>query len=543
MSELWWQECVVYHIYVRSFQDSNNDGIGDIGGIIQRLDYLEKLGVDAIWLSPIFASPNADYGYDVSNYYEIQEEYGTLEQFYELIESAHAKGIRVILDLVLNHTSHKHQWFLESRKSKEGPYSSYYIWSDTIPNNWMGAFGGKAWTYDKRRGQYYMHSFLKQQPDLNWKNPDVVASLHTMIGYWLDRGVDGFRLDVINSIVKDEALRNNPKILGHRMRTYDMQRHIFDRNRPEAHKYLRLLRRFVDTWKEKMLVGEIMVEHPGEPELAASYLGATHDELHLSFDFSLAYTKFNAQRWRLVAMRWYEAIGSHRVPTWVLNNHDLPRFTKKVRGDEQKLKLAALFLLTQRGAVFLYYGEELGLPNSKIWPSDLKDPLGKRYWPFHGGRDLCRGPMIWTTGPGNGFSTAEPWIEMASSANYYSVENQELEAYSLLAFYRSLIALRKSDAVLRRGVCSFIEHRSADLLVYTRVLENSMRLIILNIGRRVQFVSVQTLLGLEKVGGRCLFSTHEGLEEGKDFSADLVLAPFQGSVYEVGDQSLKSRSS
>lgn len=533
MEYQWWQEGVFYHIYVRSFQDSDADGIGDLKGLINRLPYLKELGIDGIWLSPIFSSPNADFGYDVSDYLSIQNEYGTLEDVKILLKEAHQLNIKVLFDLVLNHTSIEHQWFVESKKSKDNSYSDYYIWSDEIPNNWMGAFGGRAWSFCKERNQYYMHSFLREQPDLNWRNQEMVDELFNMVRYWLDLGVDGFRLDVINSIVKDESLRNNPKIIGSRPRPYDLQRHIFDRNRPESHHRVRQLRKVMDEYENRMLIGEIMVELPGEPELAASYLGIDSDELHLSFDFSLAYARFSAVHWKRIAKRWYEAVGRKRWPAWVLNNHDLPRFSEKVRGDLDKLKLAALFLLTQRGAIFLYYGEELGLPNSRIHPKKMQDPLGRKYWPFHRGRDLARGPMIWSTGVGSGFTDGEPWLDVAKSANYYSVENQNLEEHSLLNFYRNIIAMRKEDEVLRRGACTFLDCNNPKILSYTRVLDREQRLVVLNMSRNSQYCVIAEFLVKEEGAIRPLFSTHViEVSEGSGGSR-YELAPYQGIIFEV----------
>ncbi len=532
MAADWWQDCVVYQIYPRSFQDSNGDGIGDIPGIIQRLDYLQSLKVDAIWLSPIFLSPMADFGYDVSDYCAIDPVFGTMGDVESLLQEAHARSIRVIFDMVLNHTSKEHPWFIQGRESADAETSDFYIWSDTIPNNWHAAFGGRAWTYDNKRKQYYLHSFLPDQPDLNWRNPKAVDAIFSQLSFWLDKGVDGFRLDVINCIVKDEALRNNPKIIGSRPRPYDMQRHIFDRNRPESHQKLKMMRKLIDSYEQRMLVGEIMVELPGEPELAASFLGRFQDELNLCFDFSLAYTRFSALKWKRVAKRWYEAVGRHRVPTWVLNNHDIPRIINRLRGNESKARLAALFLLTQRGAIFLYYGEELGLPNSKVARTSMHDPLGKRYWPFHPGRDPQRGPMIWNTGEGNGFSTGLSWLPTAKAANRYSVENQELESDSMLHMYRRLIALRKEDEVLRNGVCSFLDATSVHILAYCREVEDDQRLILLNMSAKRQTFKVPQL---NKSDVKCerIFDTaaltKEPLVQGGEFS----LEAYQGCIYRL----------
>lgn len=534
MTTNWWQDCVVYQIYPRSFQDSNGDGIGDIPGIIQRLDYLQSLMIDAIWLSPIFLSPMADFGYDVSDYCTVDPVFGTEVDVQLLINEAHKRNIRILFDMVLNHTSIEHAWFIESRQSRDNEKSNFYIWSDTIPNNWYAAFGGRAWTYDTNRKQYYLHSFLPQQPDLNWRNPKVVEAVFEQLAFWLDKGIDGFRLDVINCIIKDEALRNNPKIIGSRPRPYDMQRHIFDRNRPESHQKLKMMRKFIDKYDQRMLVGEILVEMPGEPELAASYLGLHHDELHLCFDFSLAYTRFSAARWKKVAKRWYEAVGKHRVPTWVLNNHDLPRIISRLHGNEEKARLAAMFLLTQRGAIFLYYGEELGLPNSKISRSAMHDPLGKRYWPFHPGRDPERGPMIWNTGEGNGFTTGESWLAFAKAANRYSVENQELETESMLHFYRRLLALRKKDEVLRNGLCSFVDTNNTHILAYCREIEADQRLILLNMSAKQITCSIP-MLQVKDMQCEIMFATDGVRPEQIESPHAITIGGYQGRIYRLVD--------
>ncbi len=526
MKMRWWEDCVVYQIYPRSFQDSNGDGIGDLRGILKRLDYLSMLGIDAIWISPIFISPMADYGYDISDYRSIDPIYGTLDDVDLLLKEAHARNIKIIFDMVLNHTSIEHPWFIESRKSKTNDKSEFYIWSDTIPNNWQGAFGGKAWTFDEQRGQYYMHSFLKEQPDLNWRKGEVVDAVFKMLAFWLDRGIDGFRLDVINCIVKDETFRNNPKVVGSRPRPYDMQRHIFDRNRPETHARLRRMRKLLDSYPDKMMVGEIMVENPGEPELASSYLGRDGDELHLAFDFSLTQTPFHAQPWKRNAKRWSEAVGINRVPTWVLNNHDTTRLISRLGGNIAKAKLAALFLLTQRGAIFLYYGEEIGLPNSKVPKSRLEDPLGKRYWPFHPGRDPERGPMIWSTSKGYGFSDGKSWLPFANHADKYAVENQMTDKNSMLSCYRELISLRKGDITLKKGITTYLDTKNTHVMVYIRKYENQERLVLLNFSSRQQTIEESSLSG----NWELKYSIQRMVEDSQD-SGIFQLQPWQGCIY------------
>ncbi|MXI87403.1 alpha-amylase family glycosyl hydrolase [Sphaerochaeta halotolerans] len=535
MATAWWEECIVYQIYPRSFQDTNGDGIGDLQGIIKRMDYLVSLGIDAIWLNPIYCSPMADFGYDITDYQNIDPIFGTLEDSDQLLREAHKRNIRVIFDMVLNHTSIEHPWFQESRLSKDNAKADYYIWSDTIPNNWQGAFGKKAWTYDDVRKQYYLHSFLEEQPDLNWRNQEVVDAMFSILRFWLDRGVDGFRLDVINCIVKDKTFRSNPKIVGSRLRPYDMQRHIFDRNRPGTHQKLRMMRHLVDSYQDRMLVGEILAEIPGEPELAASFLGRNWDELHLSFDFSLAYTRFNAVKWQRSAKRWCEAVGKNRVPSWVLNNHDISRLVSRLKGNIAKAKLASLFLLTQRGSIFLYYGEELGLPDSKVPWKSIHDPVGKRYWPVHPGRDPARGPMIWTDEEGYGFSDGNSWLPFAPDAGAYAVAVQEQDVSSMLNYYRALITMRKEEPIYRRGTCAYLNTNNKHTVCYLREYDNEKRMILLNFSGRNQNISMRDM---EHPKGEWTlrFSSQRMLSDTKTES--FVLQPWQGCIY-----SLKSKSS
>jgi alpha-glucosidase len=526
--QAWWEEAVIYQIYPRSFADSNGDGIGDLPGITGRLPYIKELGADAIWLSPVYASPMADFGYDISDYRAIAPMFGTLDDAFRLISEAHRLGLRVIFDMVLNHTSDRHPWFLESKRSRDSEKKDFYIWSDKIPSNWLSAFGGKGWTFAPERGQYYFHSFLPEQPDLNWRNEETVKAIFDEVGFWLENGVDGFRLDVINCIVKDSSFRDNPHVVGSRPRPYDMQRHIFDRNRPEAHEKLRRLRSFVDSFGDRMLVGEIMVEEPGEPEMAASFLGAHHDELNLAFDFSLLSQPFDAMHWQRAAKRWYEAVGTHRCPTWVLNNHDALRAVDRFGKDEAKVRLAALFLLTQRGTVFLYYGEEVGLEGSVVPRRAIQDPVGKRYWPFNKGRDPARGPMVWDEREGHGFSDASPWLPFARKADRFSVERQRNDPSSVLSLYKQLIALRAGDAVLRQGTCTFLETGNRHVMAYERVLDGDRRVVYLNFSKRRQNVLADVISD-----ARLQVSTHEG-ESPVRQDGTIVLEPYRGVLLDVG---------
>ena len=532
MAVAWWQDCVVYQIFPRSFQDSDSDGIGDLKGINSRLDYIKSLGVDAISLNPIFLSPMVDFGYDIADYRSIDPLFGTLDDIELLIQKAHELSLKIIFDFVLNHTSDKHPWFLESRKSGDSDKADYYIWNDKVPNNWKSAFGGKGWSFDKRRGQYYFHSFLPQQPDLNWQNSAVVDSLLEEVRFWLEKGIDGFRLDCINAVIKDDSLRSNPRNFHNTLRAYDKQRHIFDRNRPETHSKLKMLRRLVDTYPDRMLVGDILAESPGEPELSASYLGRTGDELNLSFDQSLIFTSFNASKWQRSAKRWYEAVGRHRTPTWILNNHDVSRSISRFRNNEQKARLAAFFLFTQRGAIFIYYGEELGLRDSFVCRKDMQDPLGRKYWPFGKGRDPQLGPMPWSVGVNHGFTEGSPWLPFAKNANQYTVENQELEDDSMLSFYRSLSDLRSSEIALRQGVCEFFEQKNTSLLAYTRTLGETRFLVVLNFSSKKQSASLNEF-GLHKGDSDEIFSTSSVSVQSRFSSDSMFLDGYEGVVFSL----------
>lgn len=319
----WWKSGVIYQIYPRSFFDSNNDGIGDINGITKKLDYLAGLGIEGIWLSPVNQSPMFDFGYDISDYREIDPIFGTNGDFDNLIREVHNRNIKIIMDLVINHTSHLHSWFVESRLSRNSPKRDWYIWhngkNEKPPNNWKSVFGGSAWEWDENTKQFYLHSFLKEQPDLNWRNPEVKEAVFQEIKFWLEKGIDGFRLDVVNCYIKDDKFRNNPFTLGPTPRPYDLQKHIFDRDRPELHDILRDFRKLLNQYSDRMSVGEIMAEFPGNPGLAASYLGNKNDELHLAFDFSFIYSKWSAGQFRDLALKWYSCVPENGWPALVLS--------------------------------------------------------------------------------------------------------------------------------------------------------------------------------------------------------------------------------
>lgn len=487
---------MIYQIYPRSFQDTNGDGIGDLRGLIQRLDYLNdgtsgSLGVDAIWLSPFFVSPMADFGYDISDYRAIDPDFGTMTDFDELLKEAHQRGIRIILDLVLNHTSDQHPWFIES-STPGSDKADWYLWYEGTdrPNNWLSCFGGKGWTWHPKRQAWYFHSFLAQQPDLNWRNPNVKAAMKSLMEFWLDKGVDGFRLDVVNLYLKDEQLRSNPRNRFRIARPYDQQRHIHDRDQPELHALYKDMRQWVDQYPDRMMVGEIMIADTENARLPASYYGM-NDELHLAFNFELLRAPFNARAFRNVIRKWVSLLGEKNWPNYTLSNHDFPRhisrhtrFYHSKEEAQRRARLTACTLLTLRGTPFLYYGEEIGMPEQPLPRHQLQDPAGKHYWPLYAGRDGCRRPMMWQS-PENPFSTGAPWLPDTPLPGH-CVDDQTTNPDSLLTWYRTLIWLRKRHSALHKGSLKILKSPS-QVLAYERNSSdsNSNRLmVVLNFSRR-----------------------------------------------------------
>ncbi len=426
--------------------DSNGDGIGDLNGITSKLPYIKSLGVDGIWLSPIYQSPMKDFGYDISDYRAIDPIFGDMEAFDTLVSEAHKLDLKVMMDMVLNHSSNLHKWF-EKSKLREGKYTDFYIWKDSIPNNWKGCFGGSAWEFDKTRGQYYLHSFLKEQPDLNWHDEQCRKAIFDEVRYYLDKGVDGFRLDVINMVGKDPEFRSNPFMFGETPRPYDMQNHIYDRNTPYTHEYIRQLRKVIEEYDDRALLGEISVQGRGEMEQSASYMGDDNDELQLCFEFSLVKQALKASNIRKVASRWYElcSMEKGRIPCWVLSNHDVPRAITRAHNNVEMARMLAMYLIIQRGVSVVYFGEELGMQSKSFPKSKIQDPVGKRYWPIHKGRDGERRPMQWDCSENMGFSSAQPWLEPNFSKDWrhITVEQEENDHDSMLNLYRALIRLRK----------------------------------------------------------------------------------------------------
>lgn len=481
----WWQEAVIYQIYPRSFKDSNGDGIGDLTGIREKIPYFRELGIDAIWLSPVNTSPMLDFGYDVSDYRGIDPIFGTMADFDALLKDLHKNKIKVLMDLVVNHTSDQHPWFLESRSSRTNPKRDWYIWHDgkngKRPNNWESVFGGPAWEWDETTQSFYNHSFLKQQPELNWRNPQVKEAVFAEIEFWLKKGVDGFRLDVVNLYFKDNEFRDNPlRLIGWKYpRPYEFQRHIYDMSRPEMYPLLKDLRQLLDKY-DAASVGEVMVDFSGDPELAASYLG-DNDALHMTFDFTLLYQKWDAASFATAMRNWMKACGD-RWPTLVLNNHDQDRsYSRHAKGGESdaRAKILAALLLTSRGTPFLYYGDEIAMKNGRVARHELRDPVGIRFWPLTVSRDPARTPMLWSNAAHAEFSTAKPWLPVNDDAATRNLAAQQNDPASVWNWHRQLLALRKQHAALRLGEWTEI-YGGKNVFAYRRTHEGKAIDIFLN---------------------------------------------------------------
>jgi len=465
---MWWRDAVVYQIYPRSFADASGDGIGDLDGLRARLDHLRWLGVDAVWLSPVYRSPMADFGYDVADYCDIEPLFGDLATFDALLAQAHERGLRVLLDWVPNHTSDQHPWFLESRSSRESPKRSWYRWRDgspdTPPNNWPTAFGeGPAWTWDEATEQWYLHTFLPQQPDLNWDEPEVVAAMHDVLRFWLNRGVDGFRADVVHLIGKDPTLRDLPTAQLAEGHHGVVSMHDF----AGTHQLLRGIRHVLEEHPGSMMVGEVNLTRT---ELIAPYLG-DDDELHLAFDFESLWVPWEAAAWR-ARIAHVESVMGRRWPTWVFSNHDQPRIRTRLGGSEARARAALVLLLTLRGTPFLYAGEELGLEDAVVPPERVVDP---------GGRDGCRAPIPWTADEGHGWP-AEPWLPWPPDPAERSVEAQRNDPSSFLALARDVLALRQGTEALRTGSLRLVDDAPEQVLAYERSAGDERRRVWVSFG-------------------------------------------------------------
>jgi len=533
MTTDWWRRGVVYQIYPRSFMDSNGDGVGDLAGILHRIDYLASLGIDAIWISPIYPSPMADFGYDVADYTDIHPLFGDLETFDKLLAAAHDRGLKVILDWVPNHSSDEHPWFVESRSSKDNPKRDWYIWKDpkpdgSPPNNWGAFFGGRAWELDPTTGQYYLHLFHKKQPDLNWRNPEVVEAMHDTLRFWLDRGIDGFRMDVVTFIIKHQDFPDNPiqdNALWGEFAELANQEHKYNINQPEVHGYFREFRKIVDEY-QAVSIGETWFFDPVE---IAPYYGENLDELHIPFNFMLMKEAWNAVGMRENIRAYYAALPEGAQPNFVLGSHDEHRFA--TRYGYENHRSAALMLLTLRGTPTLYYGDELGMVDADIPVDKMVDPQGIGNNNPELSRDPERTPMQWDTSPNAGFSIpdAEPWLPI--HPNYQegiTVADQESDPQSTLAFYRQLLSLRREHTALHTGDFAFIEISNDQIMAFTRQAEGETFATVINFG------DTQQTVDLSDLGTALTVALSTQFHQRDLDAAAVVLAPHEGVLLRVG---------
>jgi alpha-glucosidase len=499
----WWRQAVVYQVYPRSFADSDGDGIGDLTGIRQHLEHIRDLGVDALWLSPVYCSPMADAGYDISDHTDIDPAFGSLQDMDALLAEAHRMGLRVLMDFVPNHTSDQHAWFRESRSSRDSRKRDWYIWRDE-PNNWRAALGaGSAWTWDEQTEQYYLHLFLPQQPDLNWRNPEVVAAMHDVLRFWLDRGVDGFRIDVAHCVGKDPDFADDHRCAaGQPLSDFNDQ--------PYSHEVLRGIRRLVDSYPgDRVLVGEVNIR---STQRVAQYYGA-NDELHMSFNFPPLDAPWDPVVFRMCVREVEKELGAVAAwPTWVLSNHDNERHRTRYGGSMRRTRAAAVMLLTLRGTPFLYQGEELGLENAEITPETQVDP---------GGRDGARAPLPWSTQPPHGWEGKPPWLPFPPNAETLSAQRAASEPGSILQLYRRLISERRSSPALRAGDWTELPS-PPEVLAYERRAGDDVRIVAINFADHPQQFEVD---GLWRVSTA---SDHDG--EGEPFTGRL--GPEQAVVLE-----------
>lgn len=537
----WWQKAVFYQIYPRSFSDSTNNGIGDLRGIINKLDYLEELGVDGIWFSPFFPSPQEDCGYDITDYGTINPEYGTMKDFDELLKKSHKKGIKIILDIILNHTSAQHPWFLESKKDRTNEKKDWYVWRDgrgkdgkKPPNNWRALIGGSVWEWCEERNQFYLHQFLSCQPDLNWRNLDVQIAMFNYIRFWLDKGVDGFRLDIIQTLFEDEYFKNNPwswRLLP----TQDTNAAILQNPKytqflPETFEVCRKLRILLDSYSpDRMLVGEAT----GSPQMIKPFYGKNNDRLHLTFNFKFGVQPFSATKFRKALEETEKVLPEPYWPCYVFSNHDTTRLISRLKNDKEKAKLLALMLLTLRGTPFIYYGEEIGMhqvkvpkekqidsiSNHKVWGI----PIGHLF-----GRDGCRTPMQWDNSPINAGFTKDPktvpWLPIGSNESI-NIKSELSDEKSILIFFKNLLKVRKQYESLQSGSLKVSLDSNSNLLIYERTLQKQRLTIILNFSNKRQGI-ITTNKKSKQIFSTILFN------EQKEISEKMTLEPYEGIIVE-----------
>lgn len=537
-SHLWWQRGVVYHVYPRSFADSNGDGVGDLPGITGRLDYLAELGVDAVWLSPIYTSPMADFGYDITDHTDVDPLFGTLSDFDELVTEAHLLGLKVLLDYVPNHTSCEHPWFRESRSSRNNPKRDWYLWADPAadgdpPNNWLSVFGGPAWTFDERTGQYYHHAYLAEQPDLHWYNPEVREAMISVLRSWLDRGVDGFRVDALRRLVVDESLRDDPPNPDYRpgQDPYNALEPVHTTDRPEVHGAVAEMRRTLDEDAEpgeRLLIGELylpierLVRYYGED-------GKDGEGIHLPSNMHLISTPHRAEEIAKLIEQYESALPEGAWPNWVLGNHDRSRVASRLGPGQARI--AAMLLLTLRGTPTIYYGDELGMDDVRVPSEMVQDPHEKNVPGIGMGRDPERTPMQWSAEENAGFCDADirPWLPVADDYREVNVATEAEDPESMLGLHRKLIALRRAEPALAVGSYDSV-YAGGDLLCYGREHAGRRFVIALNLGSHEQKLDAAG----QGLAGGIRLNTHLD-RQGEEVRGALTLRPDEGVVVEVWD--------
>ncbi|MFW9936532.1 MAG: alpha-glucosidase [Candidatus Thorarchaeota archaeon] len=546
----WWQKTVVYQIYPRSFKDSTGNGIGDLQGIIQKLDYLEDLGIETVWFSPFFKSPQKDHGYDIKDFRDISPEYGTMKDFEILLDEMHNRNMKMVLDFVLNHTSDQHPWFIESASSRDNPKRDWYIWRDgekpngrKPPNNWKAMVGGKAWRYYENTDQWVYFGFLPFQPDLNYRNPEVKEEMFNTMRFWLDKGVDGFRLDILHAIYEDEQLRNNPfslSLFSEKKNTFLFQKHKYNLNLPETFDFALELRKVVDEYEpDRFIVGEVF----GTFEELKKYYGPEHNGLNMCFLFEFTSTPFDLKMYKKIISRIEKALLYPSTPTYVYGNHDRDRYISRVKNDFQKAKLLATLQLTLRGVPFIYYGEEIGMPNASFKVKESQDPVTQKYSKFpipiiakifgiSLSRDSCRTPMQWNNEPNAGFSSnyeAKTWLKVTDSYEKINVMKEKKNPDSLFNCYKRLIKVRKQNISLQEGQFKFIEleENKKNCLTYQRQYKDQELTIYLN------FTKKELIIDLPKEKPQLLFSTltNRKMLELNDYGGKIKLTPFEGIIF------------
>ena len=531
----WWQHAVFYEIYPRSFADSNSDGIGDLNGITAKLDYLKDLGVDAIWITPCFPSPQVDFGYDVADYENIDPMYGTLEDFERLASEAKKHNIRIIMDFVMNHTSDQHAWFKESRSSRDNPKRDWYIWRDgkgpsKPPNNWLSTFGGSAWKFDPITGQWYYHFFYPEQPDLNWRNPDVEKAMFDVTSWWYQRGVAGFRLDAVDTLFEDPGLHDNPVLPGKNQYGDPRMQNLYNTKLPELHGVLQRLRQVADKY-DAVLIGETWTKDIDELK---QYYGEHSNELQMPMDFLFARVdKLSAPEFR----KQIAGVNAVGWPVYVLSNHDIVRayvrYGDGVHNDAIAKVMAGLYL-TLRGTPLMYYGEEIGMTNNDPKRrEDVKDPIGRLGWPKEKGRDGERTPMQWNTGANAGFSQAKPWLPVPSSYKTHNVDSELKNSDSILNFYKRVLALRHQSLALREGEYIALNETDPNVLSYLRRYKDEAVLVVLNMSSSPQQVSFDLQpVGITASSAKTLVTTGKANRDSASLKS-ISLEPFSVYIGEI----------